>query len=327
MTDTAAAITAPTGVTASLNTGLMGTGNIRTATLTGNADFVVTGPGSVATNIVTVTTAAAANTGTLTVSVTDLEVSTTTPAGLAGSGAFTFNALGTGGSAVAGVTLLATYASNTINMTNTSAVTAATGSTSLANTINATDANAHIFITSSTTAGSVDTYTGGTAIDTVDLGLGADIFNGGGGADVYTITAPTTDTAVVAGALASTALPTTAVSTAGMDIITGASVGMTIDLPGNGGTIAANPILRNGGTMLAMTNNVTTSSALLTGTYASAGNTFTPSLAGADSLFIFNSDGDTNGGSNHGVVLVGYVDALQNDTLTATGNIFTVVAG
>jgi hypothetical protein len=325
--DISGAVTAPAGVTATVSSGLMGTANIRTLTLNGDADFVVSGPGSIATNVVTVVTGAAANTGTLTITVADLAATTITPADTAGSGAFVLNANGTGGTAVSSVTLLATQASTTVNMTNTSAVTSVAGSTSTAITVNATDANAHIYINLSTTAGSVDTYTGGTAIDTVDLGLGADIFNGGGGADVFTITAPTTDTAVVAGALASTALPTTAVSTAGMDIITGASVGMTIDLPGNGGTIAANPILRNGGTMLAMTNNVTTSSALLTGTYASAGNTFTPSLAGADSLFIFNSDGDTNGGSNHGVVLVGYVDALQNDTLTATGNIFTVVAG
>jgi hypothetical protein len=303
----------------------MGTAAIRTATLTGNADFVVTGPGTLATNAVTVVTPAAVNTGTLTVTVADLGPSTTTPAGTAGSGAFTLNANGTGGTATAGVTLLATQASNTVNMTNTSAVTAAAGSTSLANTINATDANAHAYINLSTTNGSVDTYTGGTAVDSVDLGLGGDVFNGGGGADVFTLTAPTTDTAVVGGATAGGALPTTAVSTVGMDTITGASVGMTVDLPGTGGTPTT--LVRNGGSLAANTNAATTDAALLTGTYASAANTFTPSLAGSDSLLIVNSDGVTSGGTFHGIVLVGYVDALQNDTMTATGNIFTVVAG
>jgi hypothetical protein len=318
--DAAVAVTAPTGITATVNTGLAGTGGARIVTLNGDATYVVTGLGAVTNNAVTLTTEAAANTGTLTVTTTDAQASIIVQAGTAGSGAFTLNATGGAGGGLTTVTALTAYASQTINMTGSSAVTAAAGTTSPAITILATDANAHIYINLSTTANTVDTYTGGTAIDTVDLGLGADVFNGGGGADIYNIVVAT-DTAVAGGFAAAGAVPTTAIGTTGMDVITGLVATNVIDLTGL--TTGANLIVRNGGTMGAATAG---DIALLRGTYASSANTFTPSIAGADSILVADNNGTTAAGGYNGVVLVGYVDAMQNDTL-GTGGQFTSVLG
>ena len=130
------------------------------------------------------------------------------------------------------------------------------------------------------------------------------------------------------GVAKSTALPTTAVTTVGMDVITGMSAGMTIDLTGIAGTGGTpTTLLRNGNTMGTAADAANTNNALLLGTYSSSLNTFTPSASGADSLLIFDNNGSTADGGYNGVVLVGYVDSLQNDTMTAIGNIFTSVAG
>jgi hypothetical protein len=66
---------------------------------------------------------------------------------------------------------------------------------------------------------------------------------------------------------------------------------------------------------------------VVTGSYSSAANTFTLSLAGTDSMYVYDANGTTVAGSLHGIVLVGYVDQLQNDTITAINGIFTAVAG
>jgi hypothetical protein len=56
-------------------------------------------------------------------------------------------------------------------------------------------------------------------------------------------------------------------------------------------------------------------------------NLFTVSTAGSDSLFVYDDDGNAGAsGTYRGVILVGYVDALQNDTMSNAG-IFTSVAG
>ena len=167
---------------------------------------------------------------------------------------------------------------------------------------------------------SVDTFTGGSVVDTVTLGLGADVFTSGGGADVFNVTMAT-HTGAALGFAASTAVPTTALTTTGMDVITGASTGMVIDLTGL--TTVANAIVRNGGTMGAATAG---DIALIVGNYASGTNQFTPSLAGSDTLLVADNNGTTAAGGYNGIVLVGYVDALQNDTL-GTGGEFTIVAG
>ena len=140
----------------------------------------------------------------------------------------------------------------------------------------------------------------------------------GGGADTITIGVPATETAIATGFTAAAAVPTTAVGTAGMDIITGFSTGASIALTGL--TLGTNLIVRNGGTMGAATVGDT---ALLRGTYSSAADTFTPSNAGADSILAYDNNGTTAAGGYSAVVLVGYVDALSNDTFNTAA--FTAV--
>ena len=283
--------------------------------------IAVTGLGAVATNIVTLTEAAAVRTGTLTVTTVDTTAVTITQAALAGSGAFVLNATGGAAAQVTTVLALAEHASQTFNMTSTSAVTVGANSTSTAITINANNANAHVYVNSATTA-SVDTYIGGSAADSVTLGLGGDNFTTGGGADVFTV-ALLTDTAVALGVAASTALPTGNVSTAGMDVITGFSAGATILTGATNTTVQ--PILRNGATTGAVTIG---DAAMLVGTYSAATNLFAVSIAGADTLFVADHNGETDSSvsSYRGIVLVGYVDANQNDTWGTTGTL-TSVAG
>ena len=241
-----------------------------------------------------------------------------------GTGAFVLNAVGTGGSAVITLTALVSHASQTINMTTTSAVTVAAGSTSTAYTIVASDANAHIYIADTNTS-AVDAYTGGSAIDTVDLGQGADTFTSGGGNDVFTI-AESADTAVATGFVKNAAVPSTAIGTVGMDVITGMTAGMTIVTAGNT-TGAGTALIRNGQSMGTAADAANTTSALLIGTYSSSANTFTPSNSGADSMLVIDGNGLIANGTYHGIVLVGYVDSLSNDTMSAANpGVFTSVA-
>ena len=152
--------------------------------------------------------------------------------------------------------------------------------------------------------------------------MGGDSFTSGGGNDVFTVTVAT-DTAVALGFAASTAVPTTALTTAGMDVITGMTAGMTIV---TGLTATSDlALIRNGGTMPSAANAANTRSALLVGTYSSSADTFTPSISGSDSLLVVDNNGDTANGGYNGIVLVGYVDSLQNDTMLS--GTFTTVAG
>jgi hypothetical protein len=156
--------------------------------------------------------------------------------------------------------------------------------------------------------------------------LNSDTFITGGGTDVFVLAGPTTDTAIAGGFTHSAAIPAngTAIATGGMDVITGFAAGMTIF---TGQTFVANPLVRNGGAMDTGTLTTTQKQALVTGSYSSAANTFTLSLAGTDSMYVYDANGTTVAGSLHGIVLVGYVDQLQNDTITAINGIFTAVAG
>jgi hypothetical protein len=289
-----------------------------TATFAGGADMTITGVGTVASAVYTENNT---NDGDIIINTIDATASTITAVTGAG-GSLTVNAGGGLGTAITTITALtAAHSSYTVNMTSTSAVTMAAAGTATAITINATDANAHIFIADTNTA-SIETFTGGSAVDTVDLGQGGDSFTSGGGADVFT-TVVATDTAIALGFGHGAAVPTTAVGTSGMDVITGMAAGMTIV---TGLTTASNnAMIRNGGTTMSGTNATNTASAMLVGTYSSAANTFTPSNAGADSLLVVDANGDTGAGNFNGIVLVGYTDPLQNDTMNS--GTFTSIAG
>ena len=294
-----------------------------TVTFKGAADKTVTGMGTIATAVYTED---ATNDGDITITTVDAQASTIT-AVTGAAGAMVVNATGGAAGGITTITALtAAHSSYTVNMTGSSAVTMADAGTATAITISATDANAHIFIADQTT-GAVETFTGGSAVDTVDLGPQGDSFTSGGGSDEFIVN-PALDTAVVLGVSKSAALPTTAVTTVGMDVITGMSAGMTINFEGDaatGGTPTT--LLRNGGTMGTAADAGNTTNAILVGTYSASANTFTPSGSGADSLLIVDNNGATANGGYSGIVLVGYVDSLQNDTFTAVGNIFTSVAG
>ena len=322
LTDNSGTITAPAGVTATVNVAAVGTLGAQTVTVAGNADFAITGAGTVAN--ATITEAAAVRTGTLTVTSIDAAAVAITQAATAGSGAFVLNATGGAGAAVTTLTALATHASQTINMSSTSAVTVDDASTATAYTVNATTAGTTAIFRGDLNTVNVVTYNGGAGVDSVTLGLGGDRFYSGGGADVITIRSG--DSAIALGFAASTAVPTTAITTAGMDIIFGFTTAATIVT--NQNFTGAQGFVRNGGTMPSDADAANTQNAMLLGIYNDAANTFTPSLAGSDTLLVIDNNGIADGGGYMGIVLVGYFDANQNDTMTsANPGIFTPVAG
>jgi len=279
-------------------------------TVGGAGAFTVTGVGTAAG--ATVTEAATA-TGALTISTAGTNGVTVTEVAGA-TGAVVMNVAGTG---AVTFTAVSSHASQTVNLNNTGAVTVQAASTAAAYTISVGGtAGARTYANNSTTV-SVDTYTGGTGIDDVTGGLGGDVINLGvdTAADIVRIAAG--DTAIALGFAASTAVPTTAITTAGMDIITNFGSQDTIVLTGVNTTGAATTLIRNGGTMPSAADAANTSNALILGVYNSAANTFTPSLTGTDSLFVFDSNGATNGGQYRGVILVGFTDPAQNDQVTA----------
>jgi len=286
-----------------------------TLTIAGTGAFTVNNAGTVATSVITESAAA---TGALTVNAIDTNATTVTQVSGA-TGAFVLNALGGAGAAVVTLTALASHASQTINMSSTSAVTVAAASTSTAYTVNATDANAHTYVNSSTTV-AVDTYVGGSAVDTVTLGLGGDKFTTGGGADVFNI-APTTGTGAAAGFNTSSAVPVQSqvINTATLDKITGMSTGVTIVT----GLTETGVVATNGATLGAGTNTATDKDfAAILGTYNASADTFTVDTAGTSTLFVYDDNGDTAGGTMRAIVLVGYVDTGSADTYNGT---YTVV--
>jgi hypothetical protein len=326
VTSTDAHTVSATG-TATIEAATLGAATLTVAGLGGA--FTVNGIGTTAGDEVTQTTAF---TGSLTVNTVDTNASTITQASTATSvGAFVLNANGdTAGTGAAAVTLtaLANHASQTINMgTGGTSVIIGANSAATAFTINAANSGAHTYVNSATTA-SVDTYTGGTGVDDVTTGLGGDIINLGAdtAADVVRIAAG--DTAIALGFAASAAVPTTAITTLGMDVITNFGSADTIILTGLDFRLASTALIRNGGTMPSANDAANTANALILGVYNAAANTFTPSLTGTDSLFVFDGNGVTAAGSYRGVVLVGFTDPLQNDIVTAANpGVFTPTGG
>jgi hypothetical protein len=154
----------------------------------------------------------------------------------------------------------------------------------------------------------------------VTLGLGADRFTSGGGADVFNFAAA--DTGFLIGQAASATI-TGAFNTAGLDVITGMSAGMTIQFTGLGANTTATTLVRNG---TALGNDTAGSVALIVGNYDAATNTFTVSSTGTSSMLVYDSNGSAAGGDYRAVVLVGYVDLAGNDTIS-NGGLFTSVGG
>lgn len=168
------------------------------------------------------------------------------------------------------------------------------------------------------------TFVASAFADTITVGSGTNAVTGGQGADAITINhgtankvtnltlAAATDTAVATGYAASTAVPTAAFSTVGMDVVTGFKAGDTITMTG---VTAAGTLLTNAST----TGANTAGDVILTkGTYSSSGNTFTASLTGTDSAFVYDTNGTTAGGTTYAaIILVGYVDAGTADTVAA----------
>jgi len=125
------------------------------------------------------------------------------------------------------------------------------------------------------------------------------------------------DSGLVTGLAASTAFWAngTILSTSALDIITGFSAGAAVVLTDITGL--SSTIVRNGGsTGLAGAGTI----AHITGNYDSTLNTFTTSVSGTATLFVYDDDGSGGNANYRAIVLVGYVDAAQNDTGgTATG--------
>jgi len=211
-------------------------------------------------------------------------------------------------------------------------VTGATGNTTITGS-NATAVNV--------TAGA-HSITGGSGIDTIAVsgtGTLAETINGGLGADNISFTGTSatggvlhviqvgttaasaaTDTGVVAGLVSGSTISNAsgAFNVSSLDKVTGFSATSEIRIGGAAISSFGTTIVRNGGTLGA--NNATTSNtALIQGTYDAALQQFTVSNAGTSTLFVYDGDGSGAGSSYNGVVLVGYVDGLQNDTMGTTG--------
>jgi len=296
-------------------------GTLTVAGANANTAFTVNGLGTVAGGVVT---EGAGFTGTLTVNTVDTANSTITQASAAAAvRAFVLNAsddgLGAGSAGTVTLTALANHASQTINLTAVGAatdvrVTVGATSTATAYTVNAIGAGTHFYVNASTTP-SVDTYNGSVGSDAVSPGLGADIINLGNdnAVDVLFMASPTVDTGVALGFVPTVAVPTAAINVAGMDKVTNFGRGDTITL----GLTTATTFVRNGGPIVSDTDG---SVALIAGTYTAGNQLFTPALAGADTLFVYDDNGTTALGTFRGVVLIGYVDLVGNATLTTLGD-------
>ena len=286
-------------------------------TIAGTSNFNVTGLGTAASTTANhITESATHVTGSLTVTTAG-----TGAAGVvenaAGTGLVTVNAGGTGT-----VTITAT-ALHTTNVVSSAANTVAVSGAG--NFTYTQSGNAAHTVTSTTTGVLGDTVTGGSGVDTVTLGVGPDRFTTGGGSDVINIAA-STETGIVVGFTQGTAVPAngTALNVSGCDIITGFSAGATILLGALTNTAGAIAAIRNGGTLGGST---TGDIALLLGTYDSATGLFTVSLGGTSTLLAYDDNGVAGAGNYRAVVLVGYIDAMQNDTFTTAAGTFSSVAG
>jgi hypothetical protein len=58
----------------------------------------------------------------------------------------------------------------------------------------------------------------------------------------------------------------------------------------------------------------------VTGSYASSTGLFTIAASGADTLLVYDDNGNDAGANYRGIVLVGYIDTGTADTYTSTGS-------
>jgi trimeric autotransporter adhesin len=292
------------------------------STFGGTSNLTVSGLG-VATTGTGGFTEASTHTGaavTTTLNVSGALISTSTLAGALGT--VTVNDSHTGVDAGASTVLATgTLTGRVINVTQSGA----TGGFILTGT-NAATITATAGVHQMTGGDGADTITGFTGSDTITGGAGADIINVGTGGTDSIINAPTTSTGIALGFAHSTAVPANGVviGTAGMDKVTNFGTGDTITLSGL--TTVVNPFIRNGGSMSTGTLTTTQVQAMIVGNYDATLNQFTVNTGGSTTLFVYDDDGVTAGGGLRGIVLVGYVDFNQNDTIGVTG-IVTSVAG
>jgi len=178
-----------------------------------------------------------------------------------------------------------------------------------------------------------DIITGSDFADIITGGEGADIITGGKGGDTINLTenipaadlvnVAVLDTAVAANfaALATAATISASQTTVGMDVITGFAAGDTIQLSSATAIITSTTLLTEASVQGADTTGDVT---LMQGTYDSVLNTFVGDGTGNDSMLVYDTNGTTAGGTYEGIVLVGYVDATANDTISVAG-LFTAV--
>ena len=290
-----------------------------TTTLGGTSSWNVTGFGT--GGAATLTEAATHTSGTLTAAVAGTSA-TTINLNAAGTGAVVINDAHTGAVATTVATSTLTGRSVTVNVSGATGYVTVTGTNP---TTVAATAGAH----SITGGGGADTLTfSGTAalVQSIVGGLGADSItlsgtsSTGGAAHIITVAA-TTDTGVVIGQQVSTAV-TAAFTTAGMDKITGLGATATVVFTPAAATVTA--LVRNG---VALGADGAGSVALIVGAYDATAQTFTPSATGTSSALIYDVDGTNAGALGYrAVILVGYVDLNQNDTIANNG-VFTSVLG
>lgn len=163
-------------------------------------------------------------------------------------------------------------------------------------------------ITGSTGA---NTIVGTAYADTIRAGEGNDVITGGAGADAIDVGTGTDRILITAAGQSATysTANVTAVSTSGMDIITGLAAGDTLQLSAYTGTAAgtaANQVMDTDEVTSADISAVTladNSVHFIRGNY-SAG-LFTESTTGADTLFVYDADSDVTNTAFNAVVLIG----------------------
>ena len=236
-----------------------------------------------------------------------------------GTGAVTVNHAGT---QTLTLVTIAGHSSSTVNSTAANATTVS-GAGALTYTVSGTAA-IHT-VTSTTTAAAGDTVTGGTLADIINLGVGPDSYTTGGAADVISVV-NSLDTGLASGvAVGAVPVQSQGINTAGMDIITGMSAGVTILISGATASTSANAaayvVVRNAGTIGA---NTTNDIAMLTGTYSSTTDVFTVDSAGTSTLLAYDDNGIVSAGGQRGIVLVGYVDTGGTDTWIGSGTVGSI---
>jgi hypothetical protein len=218
-------------------------------------------------------------------------------------------------------------------------VSGATGNTTITGS-NATAVNVTAGAHSITGGSGIDSIVvsgTGTLAETINGGLGADniSFSGssvsGGVLHVIqvgtTAASAVTDTGVVPGLVSGATISNAsgAFNVAALDKVTGFTAGMEIRIGGGAISSFGTAIVRNGGA-LGAPNATSSNTALIVGNYDAASQQFTVSNAGTSTLFVYDGDGSGGGSAYNGVVLVGVVDGLQNDTMVTTG-VLGFVAG